>query len=58
MYTDCKDAIYDLTVTVQELLEALDASSPDDCDCGGSSICVICSAHKTLRDVKESLDYT
>lgn len=53
-----KDEIIDkLKHTVQDLLEALDASFDvtrtyyHSCDCGGSSMCAICNAHRVLYEL-------
>jgi hypothetical protein len=37
--------------TIEDLLEALDAPFPDSCDCGGSNVCAVCNAYRTLKDL-------
>lgn len=42
----------ELFQTIENLLEALDAPFPDSCDCGGSPICAVCNAYRTLKRLK------
>lgn len=44
-----KEIVDRLKTTIVDLLEALDAPFPDSCDCGGSDMCAICNAYRTLK---------
>ena len=46
------DIMETLINTICELLEALDAPTPDSCDCGGSDMCAICNAYKTIQRIQ------
>jgi len=47
-----QEKINELRQSVVVLLEALDFSTPENCDCGGLDFCACCDAYVALEETK------